>query len=354
MNTFNLLNAIALLACISTPAYVIYYLKYFIREKINTLEENLNDVDLEISNHDSHIAEINYERSKELHDINELINQLESQLKLAKSNTKNKFENLHVDMNYLKRTLNDDMSKVNERIDLTNAIHKNTIDKIQDKVFKKYDVEWTIQKNFNSNVHNQHNLVNKQIDSLQSLNITTQSILKRINSKEFASEVLLAWMNKLKQEKDAKDAKDAKEAQQAKTKPQSKEKKKSSSTSNSNLTKPSESVQNEVVNIIKEDVNKKRRRGRPAKQTIPSPAILEQEVVVVVKEKKINKPKADSKRVISNRELEIFFKEQTQLTYRGFVIKYGQDAFKRAKQLIYKRLHYYKYAKYQKSINTKK
>jgi len=353
MNTFNLLNAIALLACISTPAYVIYYLKYFIREKINTLEENLNDVDLEVTNHDIHIAEINVERKKELHDINELINQFESQLKLSKSNTKNTFENLHVDMNYLKRTLNDDMSKVNERIDLTNAIHKNTIHKIEDKVFKKYDVEWTIQKNFNSNVHNQHNVVNKQIDSLQSLNITTQSILKRINSKEFASEVLLAWMKKLKEEKDVKDAKDAKDAKQPKIKPQSKEKKKY--TSNSTLTKPSESIKNEVVNIIKEDVNKKRRRGRPAKQTILAPSNVEQEeVVMVVKKKKLNNPKAESKRVISNRELEIFFKEQTQLTYRGFVIKYGEDAFKRAKQLIYKRLHYYKYAKYKTSPNTKK
>jgi len=348
MNTFNLLNAIALLACISTPAYVIYYLKYFIREKIKTLQKDVSYLDSEVDRNQLFVEENALERNKELHDINELINQLESQLKLAKSNTKNTFENLHVDMNYLKRTLNDDMSKVNERIDLTNAIHKNTIDKIQDKVFKKYDAEWTIQKNANKNMMSHGQSVNNQLDDLQSLHITIQSILKRINSKEFAREVLFEWMKKIKEDSDAQ------EAQQAKTKPQSKEKKKSSSTSNDNLTKPSESVQNEVVNIIKEDVNKKRRRGRPAKQTIPSPAILEQEVVVVVKEKKINKPKADSKRVISNRELEIFFKEQTQLTYRGFVIKYGQDAFKRAKQLIYKRLHYYKYAKYQKSINTKK
>lgn len=337
MNTFNLINAMALLACISTPAYVIYYLKHFIIEKIKTLRKDVSYLDSQVDRNESIVEENTLERAKELYDINELIHQLESQLKSVKNKTSNTFEQLHVDMNYVKRTLNDDMSKVNERIDLTNAIHKKTIDKIGDKVFKKYDVEWTIQKNFNSNVHNQHNVVNKQIDSLQSLNITTQSILKRINSKEFAREVLLTWMKQIKEESEAK------EAQQAKTKPQSKEKKKSSSTSTSNLTKPSESVKNEVVNIIKEDVNKKRRRGTPSKETIPATSIVEQKVVVVVKEKKIYKPKADSKRVISNRELEIFFKEQTQLTYRGFVIKHGEEAFKREKQLVYKRLYYYKF-----------
>ena len=57
------------------------------------------------------------------------------------------------------------------------------------------------------------------------------------------------------------------------------------------------------------------------------------------------KTKKDSKRVIRNRELEIFFKEQTRLTYRGFVIKFGEEAFKREKELVYKRLYYYKFVK---------
>ena len=48
MNTFNLITAIALLACISTPAYVIYYLKYFIREQIKTIQKDVSYLDSEI------------------------------------------------------------------------------------------------------------------------------------------------------------------------------------------------------------------------------------------------------------------------------------------------------------------
>ena len=326
MNTFNLINAIALLACISTPAYVIYYLKYFIREKINTLEENLNDVDLEIANHDSHIAEINYERNKELIDFNNLIENVESQLKSVNNKTSNTFEQLHVDMNYVKRTLNDDMSKVNERIDLTNAMHKNTIDKIQEKVSKKNDIQWVSQHHLNSRILNENDEVFKQLDSLQSLNITTQSILKRINSKDFAREILLTWMKQIKEESEAKEAQEAKEAKTKNKKKKNEQEQEQIITS----TKPTESVKSEVVNMIKEDVN-----------IVKEQAPLVEEIVA----KKPRKPKKDSKRVIRNRELEIYFKEQTRLTYRGFVIKFGEDAFKREKQLVYKRLYYSKFVK---------
>jgi len=284
MNTFNLITAIALLACISTPAYVIYYLKHFIIEKIKTLRKDVSYLDSQVDTNQLVVEENALERNKELHDINELINQLESQLKLSKSNTKNTFENLHVDMNYLKRTLNDDMSKVNERIDLTNAMHKNTIDKIQEKVSKKNDIQWVGQHHLNSKILNQYDEVLKQLDSLQSLNITTQNILTRINSTEFAREIWLEWMKHFKEEAEAKEAK-------------RKNKKKNNEQEQEQIitsTKPTESVKSEVVNIIKEQ---------------PSPV---DEIV----EKKLKKPKADSKRVIRNRELEIFFKEQTRLAFR--------------------------------------
>jgi hypothetical protein len=326
MNTFNLLNAIALLACISTPAYVIYYLKYFIREKMNILEENLNDVDLEIANHDSHIAEINFERKKELHDINNLMENVESQLKSVNNKTSNTFEQLHVDMNYVKRTLNDDMSKVNERIDLTNDLHKNTIDKIQEKVSKKNDIQWVSQHHFNSERLNELKHIFKQLDSLQSLNITIQSILTRINSTEFAREVMLEFLKK----------------DEVKLEFRKKEKKKAEKVENEEIitsTKPTESVKSEVVNMIKEDVNIVK------EQPTLTPTPITTSPVDEIVEKKPRKTKKDSKRAIRNRELEIFFKEQTKLTYRGFVIKFGEEAFKREKELVYKRLYYYKFVK---------
>lgn len=328
MNTFNLINAIALLACISTPAYVIYYLKHFIIEKIKTLQKDVSYLDSQVDRNESIVEENALERTKELYDINQLIHQLESQLKSVNYKTSNTFEQLHVDMNYVKRTLNDDMSKVNERIDLSNTMHKNTIDKIEDKVSKKNDMQWVSQHHFNSERLNDVKHIFRQLDSLQSLNITTQNILKKINSKEFAREVLLTWMKQIKEESEAKEAQEAKEAKTKNKKKKNEQEQEQIITS----TKPTESVKSEVVNMIKEDINIVK------EQEQPSPV---EEIVA----KKPRKPKKDSKRVIRNRELEVFFKEQTKLTYRGFVIKHGEDAFKREKQLVYKRLYYSKFIK---------
>lgn len=326
MNTFNLITAIALLACISTPAYVIYYLKYFIREKIKTLQKDLSYLDSEVEKNESIVTEIRSERTKELHDINNLMENVESQLKSVNNKTSNTFEQLHVDMNYVKRTLNDDMSKVNERIDLTNAMHKNTIDKIQEKVSKKNDIQWVSQHHLNSRILNEYDEVFKQLDSLQSLNITIQSILTRINSKEFAREVMLEFLKKdeVKLEFRKKEKKKAEKMEKVE---------------NEEIitsTKPTESVKSEVVNMIKEQ------------PITPTPTPITTSSVDEIVEKKPKKTKADSKRVIRNRELEIFFKEQTRLTYRGFVIKFGEEAFKREKSLVYKRLYYNKFFKQQK------
>ena len=43
------------------------------------------------------------------------------------------------------------------------------------------------------------------------------------------------------------------------------------------------------------------------------------------------------------REIETAFKQKTGLTYRGYVIKYGEEAFKRERNLVYKRLYYQKF-----------
>jgi hypothetical protein len=308
MNTFNLITAIALLACISTPAYVIYYLKYFIREKINTLEENLNDVDLEIANHDSHIAEINYERNKELIDFNNLIENVESQLKSVNNKTSNTFEQLHVDMNYVKRTLNDENAELKKSLQF---------------VIERLESIEASHIHFKQTTSESIKYLKSEVDSLQSLNITTQNILKRINSKEFTTELVREWiitLNKEKKEKEERESLRSKSKVGRAIKDKQEEVKQ---------TKPTESVVSDVVNIIKDQ------------QQEP---LFEQESS---EDKKPRKTKKDSKRVIRNRELEIYFKKQTRLTYRGFVIKFGEEAFKREKQLVYKRLHYYKFVKQQ-------
>lgn len=318
MNTFNLLNAIALLACISTPAYVIYYLKHFIIEKIKTLQKDVSYLDSQVDRNESIVEENALERTKELIDLNRIIEGLESQLKAVNYKTSNTFETLHVDMNYVKRTLNDDMSKVNERIDLLKSTYQNELTKIRSEFNNVNSKIHQNERFLNADVNRKLDGFNKQLDSLQSLNITTQSILKRINSKEFAREILLEFLKK-----------DAGTLQYKK-----KEKKKNEQEQEQIITstKPTESVKSEVVNMIKEDINivKEKEQASPVEEIV---------------EKKPRKPKKDSKRVIRNRELEVFFKEQTKLTYRGFVIKHGEDAFKREKQLVYKRLYYSKFVK---------
>jgi hypothetical protein len=209
---------------------------------------------------------------------------------------------------------------------LTNALHKNTIDKIQEKVSKKNDIQWVSQHHFNSERLNELKHIFKQLDSLQSLNITIQSILTRINSTEFAREVMLEFLKK----------------DEVKLEFRKKEKKKAEKVENEEIitsTKPTESVKSEVVNMIKEDVNIVK------EQPTLTPTPITTSPVDEIVEKKPRKTKKDSKRAIRNRELEIFFKEQTKLTYRGFVIKFGEEAFKREKELVYKRLYYYKFVK---------
>jgi hypothetical protein len=291
MNTFNLLNAIALLACISTPAYVLYYLKYFVGENQKKQTSTINSIESSLFSLESKVEKIQFdeiekrvEHLNELHDLNKLIDHLEINLKMQQSMSDNNFDNINVQLDYLRRTLDKNINELKNEV--TKAVDHSNLN--AHAVFSKLD-----------------NLEN-DVDGLQSLNMTTQSILNRINSKEFAREVLLAGMNMTKE--NAVEAK----VEEKKVK----EKKKSTST------KPTESVKSEVVNIIKDEV--------PVEEIV---------------DKKPRKPKKDSKRVIRNRELEVFFKEQTKLTYRGFVIKHGEDAFKREKQLVYKRLYYNKFMK---------
>jgi hypothetical protein len=95
-------------------------------------------------------------------------------------------------------------------------------------------------------------------------------------------------------------------------------------------TKPTDSIKNEVVQIIKDEQNHLDVTNEES-----------QEEFILIR----RKAKSDSKRVITTRELEQFFKEVTKLTYRGYVLKYGQQGFQEEKSKVYKKLYYQKFIK---------
>jgi len=208
------------------------------------------------------------------------------------------------------------MSKVNERIDLTNALHTAFVAKSEDLL---NDAVETFNNKFQSSIQLSVKGINKlkaDIDSLQSLNITTQQILNRINSKEFVGEILVQWMRKLQQEKIEKEQKEA-------------------------------------------NTKIKSKRGRPAKQqehnvrNITATELFNEEqgkqeepiVEVEQKEKKKRTPKRNSKRLITMREIETAFKQKTGLTYRGYVIQFGEKEFLRKKANVYDSVYYQKFTK---------
>ena len=170
------------------------------------------------------------------------------------------------------------------------------------------------QERFASNTYKDIESIKKEVNEFKNLNKKVENILNKINSKEFATELIWEYLVKAKEENNANNTKESKTETKTETKPSEPKKE----------TKPTDSLKNKVVNIIKEQ------------------PIIEQEVV---ENKKVRNQKSEAKRVIGSRELEIYFKEQTTLTYRGYVLKYGQDAFKRKRILEYKRLYYKKFIK---------
>jgi len=326
MNTINLINTIvlpiALLACILTPAYVLYFLMYQLlanqkkhKATIDTMSKDLSQLHYEVENIILDEAENRLERSKQLLELNQKFDSIMVKHTL----TRNHIDNMNVTLDYTRRTFNDDMSKVNERVDLTNATYVQLINNLEQKLVKNYENEWEIQRNFNSVVASKYEKIFKQLDSLESLNEITQQILNRINSKHFAQEVLFAWMKTIKKEK--------------------------------------QSDQNDV------ETPNKPKRGRPAKQqehnvrNITATELSNEEQVKVQvqneepivafesKERKKRSPKKNSKRLITMREIETAFKEKTGLTYRGYVLKFGEKEFLRKKANVYDSVYYQKFTK---------
>jgi hypothetical protein len=309
MNTFNLINAIALVACILTPTYVLYFLKYHIKQEQKHQKKMIDVLDAQLCDHSIVINKIQTDslddfekRQEQLKEINHNIEKNDVKFKMFKSVAENTFDNINVQQNYLRRTLDNEsvelkksMQFVIERLESIEASHIH---------FKQTTSE-SIKK------------LNSQVDSLQSLNITTQNILKRINSKEFTTELVREWIITLNKEKKEKEELESLKSKSKVGRPRKDKQEEVKQT------KPTESVVSEVVNIIKDK----------------EPASNEE----IVQEKKLRTPKSESKRRIRTRELEQFFKERTKLTYRGYVIKYGEEAFKREKNLVYKRLYYQKF-----------
>jgi hypothetical protein len=301
MNTFNLINAIALLACILTPAYVLYFLKYHIKQEQKHQKKMIDVLDAQLCDHSIVINKIQTDslddfekRQQQLKEINHNIERNDVKFKMFKSVAENNFDNINVQQDYFRRTLDKEVSSIHDALDLIVASHDSLEHKTSESIKK----------------------LNSEVDSLQSLNITTQNILKRINSKEFTTELVRQWLITLNQEKKEKEERDAKRSKLGRPKKQKIEEQEQEQEVKE--TKPTEAIVSDVVNIMKDN---------------------EQKVV------KLKTPKAESKRIIRSRELEAFFKENTKLTYRGFVIKYGEEAFKRERNLVYKRLYYMKFQK---------
>lgn len=282
MNTINLIIGIALLACILTPAYVLYFLKYqlFANQKrhkatIDSISNDLSKLHYEVEKIQFDEVENRIERNKEILEIKEELVSSDYKHSMAK----NTIEDMKVRFDYLRRTSNDDISKLNERVDLTNATYVQLINNLEQKLVKSYEIEWVIQRKFNKEVQNKYDKIFKQLDSLESLNEITQQILNRINSKQFAQEVLSAWMNTIKQD-------------------------------NQDIDNQEETTTTEVKKEVKRRSLKK-----------------------------------ESKRKITSREIEMAFNEKTGLTYRGYVLKYGQEAFSKKKGNIYDSIYYQKFIK---------
>jgi hypothetical protein len=319
MNTINFITAIALLACILTPAYVLYFLKHQLlanqkkhKAIIDTISKDLSKLHYEVEKIQFDEIENRLERHKQILELNEKLDSSD----MKHSINQNTIDNINVTLDYFRRTLNDDMSKVNERIDLTNALHTAFVAKSEDLLNDSVE---TFNKKFQSSIQLSVKGINKlqaDVDSLQSLNITTQQILNRINSKEFVGEILVQWMRKLQQEKIEKEQKEA-------------------------------------------NTKVKGKRGRPAKQqehnvrNITATELFNEEqgkqeepiVEVEQKEKRKRTPKKNSKRLITMREIETAFKQKTGLTYRGYVLKFGEKEFLRKKANVYDSVYYQKFTK---------
>lgn len=282
MNTINFITAIALLACILTPAYVLYFLKYqlFADQKkhktiIDEIDKDLRQLHYEVEKIQFDEIENRTERNKEILDIKDKL----KSLKGIQSITRNDIENINVQMSYIRTTSINDISKANERIDLQKSLHKSFVSKSELLLA-------TTEKNLNG-----------KIDYLKSL----------IDSLERSKEMMLSNLNKL------------------------------------NTSIKQNKVQTETETETEVPIEKSGKKIIKEKKTQDLNESSSQ-----VTTRKVT-PKRESLRRIKTKELEEFFKQKTGLTYRGYVLKFGQDEFLHKKKKIYKNLYYQKFSEYNRN-----
>lgn len=240
MNTINLITSIALLACILTPAYVLYYLKHFVGGRLKKQEQKIDSLIVDINRVEQSVEQIQFDeiekrvdRTNELQSLNKEIDDLASDVKMVNSIFDNNFENINVQQDYLRKTLDKEISALEHKL----SIH----DKKLIKLSKSYE---SLTED-------------KQVTKEEP---TTQDIAQEVEQEE----------------------------------PTTKEQK-----------------------------------------------ISEYEHISF----RLRKSKKESKRVIRSRELEKYFKEVTKLTFRGYVLKFGQEEFQKKRLLVYKKLYYQKFIK---------
>lgn len=312
MNTIYLLTAIALLTCILTPAYVIFFVKYVLQKQFKKHGEEIDVLKLKSNSTDAKIDEMLFdeierrgERIKQIFDINKTIQEVDSKINHKHSVLENNLEQVQVDIDFLRRTTANDLSKANERLDLQSALNTSLSNNLELMIESKFEGCIRLINNLES-----------QLDSLQSLHITTQHILKRIDSKEFAKEVLNSYFEKVGKDK----------------------------------------LQKEEFLKLWTDGRAKREgfaKGIVDDWKTQNKDVVHQEQPTtstdVEKQVRKRNPKKDSKRKITMREIETAFKEKTGLTYFGYVTKYGQKAFTKKKGNIYDVVYYQKFKKKNKT-----
>jgi len=246
MNTINLITAIALLACILTPAYVLYFLKYVVgkeqvkqKEKVDRLINQFSRLEQSIEQIQFDEIEKRVERVNELQSLHKYIEDVESKAKMHQSIADNNFDNINVQQDYFRRTLNKEFKEIKQRLDLQDSLHNRELAKV--------------------------------FDLYSSLTADKEQEVKE---------------------------------------------------------EPKQEQEQEVVTPTTEPTTKEQK-------------ISEYEELSV----KLRKSKKESKRVIRSRELEKYFKEVTKLTFRGYVLKFGQEEFQKQRLLVYKKLYYQKFIK---------
>lgn len=307
MNTIYLLTAIALLTCILTPAYVIFFVKYVLQKQFKRHGEEISVLKLKSDSNDAKIDEMCFDEierrgeiTKQIFDINKTIQEVDSKINNKHCVLENNVEQVQVDIDFLRRNL----SKANERLNLQSALNTDF----------RNNLELMIESKFEGCIRLINNL-ESQLDSLQSLHITTQHILKRIDSKEFAKEVLNTYFEKVGKDKLQKE---------------------------------------EFLKLFTDGRNNREGFAKgivDAWETQNKAVVNEEQPTTTDVEKQVRKrnPKKDSKRKITMREIETAFKEKTGLTYFGYVTKYGQKAFTKKKGNIYDVVYYQKFKKKNKT-----